>query len=291
MRPRRSVLYMPGANTRALEKARGLDCDSIIFDLEDAVAPDAKTVARSAVAAAVAEGGYGSRERVVRINGLETPWGESDLAAALEMDIDAVLVPKIEDQQQLDQVYAAFERADAQPTLWIMVETPRGVLQCERLIADNPRVAVLVMGTSDLTSELRARHTQDRLPMLSALSQCLLVARAHDRVILDGVHLDFRNETTFRAACVQGRDLGFDGKTLIHPSQIDVCNEVFGPSDAEVEDAWLVKAAWDEAQRSGKGVAVVDGRLVENLHAVEADRVLAFAEAIAARTSGAQSRR
>ena len=288
MRPRRSVLYMPGANRRALEKARGLDCDSIIFDLEDAVAPDAKTTARSAVAAALAEGGYGSRERVLRINGLDTPWGETDLEAALEMDVDAVLVPKIENQQQLDQLYVAFDRVDSTATLWIMIETPRGVLQSERLIADNPRVAVLVMGTSDLTQELRARHTQDRQPMLAALSHCLLVARAHDRVILDGVHLDFRNETTFRAACVQGRELGFDGKTLIHPSQIDICNQVFGPSPAEVEDARLVKAAWNEAQRAGKGVAVVDGRLVENLHAVEADRVLAFAEAIASGASGTE---
>ena len=283
MRPRRSVLYMPGANARALEKARGLDCDSIIFDLEDAVAPDAKTAARSAVAAALEEGGYGSRERVLRINGLDTPWGEADLTAALGMDIDAVLVPKIEAQQQLDQISAAVDRADSSITLWIMVETPRGVLQCERLIADNPRIAVLVMGTSDLTQELRARHTEDRLPMLSALGHCLVVARAHDRVILDGVHLDFRNESTFRTVCLQGRELGFDGKTLIHPSQIDICNEVFGPSDAEVDDARLVKAAWDEAQRAGKGVAVVDGRLVENLHAVEADRVLALATAIAGR--------
>jgi len=291
MRPRRSVLYMPGANTRALEKARGLDCDSIIFDLEDAVAPDAKSVARDAVAAAVAEGGYGSRERVLRINALDTPWGEADLAAALKMDVDAVLVPKIEDQQQLDQVYKAFDRVDSHTTLWIMVETPRGVLRCERLIADNPRVAVLVMGTSDLTQELRARHTQDRQPMLAAFGHCLLVARAHDRVILDGVHLDFRNESTFRAACVQGRELGFDGKTLIHPSQIDICNEVFGPSDAEVEDARFVKAAWDEAQRAGKGVAVVGGRLVENLHAVEADRVLAFADVIANRASSPETGR
>ena len=289
MRPRRSVLYMPGANARALEKARGLDCDSIIFDLEDAVAPDAKTAARSAVAAALEEGGYGSRERVLRINGLDTPWGEADLAAALVMDIDAVLVPKIEAQQQLDEISAAFDRADSSITLWIMVETPRGVLQCERLIADNPRVEVLVMGTSDLTQELRARHTEDRLPMLAALGHCLLVARAHDRVILDGVHLDFRNESTFRAVCLQGRELGFDGKTLIHPSQIDICNEVFGPSDAEVDDARLVKAAWDEAQRAGKGVAVVDGRLVENLHAVEADRVLALVAAIAGRSSSTET--
>lgn len=283
MRLRRSVLYMPGANARAMAKARELDCDAIIFDLEDAVAPDAKADARRAVAAALGEGGYGYRERILRINGLDTPWGDADLAAALELGVDGVLVPKIERQGQLDEVHRALETGDTLPALWIMIETPAGVLNCEPLIADNPAVEVLVMGTSDLTKELRARHTDDRLPMLPALGHCILVARAHGRVILDGVHLDFRNEATFRVACSQGRDLGFDGKTLIHPSQVDICNATFGPSRAEIEDARRIKAAWSEAQQAGKGVAVVDGRLVENLHAAEADRVLAFAEALARR--------
>jgi citrate lyase subunit beta / citryl-CoA lyase len=284
MRPRRSVLYMPGANARAMEKSRAIDCDTVIFDLEDAVAPDAKALARDQVAAAVTTGGFGHREVVVRINGLDTPWARDDAAAVAELPIDALLLPKIESFEQL-QAYErllAGTRAAALP-LWVMIETPRGVLGVERLLASSDRVAVVVLGTSDLVKDLRARHTADRRSVLAALSHCVLVARAFERVVLDGVHLDFKDVESFERICQQGRDLGFDGKTLIHPTQVDVANAVFGPSVEDVEQARLIVAAWAEAQRAGKGVVVVNGRLVENLHAAEAERVLAFAEALADR--------
>ncbi len=283
LRPRRSVLYMPGANARAMEKARDLACDAIIFDLEDAVAPDAKETARAQVEAAIRAGGYGYRELIVRVNGLDTPWARADLAAVARLEIDAVLLPKIE---SASQVRACIELLAATPALplWVMIETPRGVLSIEPILAGEPRVAVAVMGTSDLVKELRARHTDDRRAVLPSLAHCVLAARACNRVVLDGVHLDFRDAESFTRACVQGRDLGFDGKTLIHPSQIDIANSVFGPSHDEVDQARQIIDAWDIAQRAGKGVAVVNGRLVENLHASEAARTLAFAAALAERT-------
>jgi citrate lyase subunit beta / citryl-CoA lyase len=284
LRPRRSVLYMPGANARAMEKSREIDCDAVIFDLEDAVAPDAKAQARSQVAAAVGAGGFGHREIVVRINGIDTPWAQDDAAAIANLPIDALLLPKIETIEQL-QAYENLmsgARATTLP-LWVMIETPRGVLGVEQLLASSQRVEVVVLGTSDLVKDLRARHTPDRRSVLAALSHCVLAARAFDRVVLDGVHLDFKDVESFERVCQQGRDLGFDGKTLIPPTQVDVANAVFGPSTADVEQAKLIVAAWAEAQRAGKGVAVVNGRLVENLHAAEAERVLAFAEALASR--------
>jgi citrate lyase subunit beta/citryl-CoA lyase len=271
---------MPGANARALDKARTLPADVLVLDLEDAVAPDAKDLARRQVRDAVVAGGYGGREVVVRINALDTPWGSEDLAAISGAPVDAVLVPKVESAAQVDAVVA---RLGARPVpVWIMVESPRAVLALERIVAEAPRVEALVMGTSDLVKAMRARHTVARAEVMHALAHCVTVARAYDRVALDGVHLDFRNEATFRAACVQARDLGFDGKTLIHPSQVDIANEVFGPSEAEIVDAGRVIEVWREAQRQGKGVAVLDGRLIENLHVAEAERVLAFAEALAA---------
>ncbi len=281
-RPRRSVLYMPGANVRAMEKARELACDAIIFDLEDAVAPAAKETARVQVEAAIRAGGYGYRELIVRVNGLDTPWARADLAAVAQLEIDAVLLPKIESTAQ---VRACIELLAATPALplWVMIETPRGVLSIEPILADEPRVAVAVMGTSDLVKELRARHTDDRRAVLPSLAHCVLAARACNRVVLDGVHLDFRDAESFSRACVQGRDLGFDGKTLIHPSQIDIANNVFGPSPDEVVQARQIVETWEVAQRAGKGVAVVNGRLVENLHASEAARTLAFAAALAER--------
>jgi citrate lyase subunit beta/citryl-CoA lyase len=284
LRPRRSVLYMPGANTRAMEKARELACDSIIFDLEDAVSPDAKETARTQVAATVRAGGYGYRELVVRVNGLDTPWAAADLSIAAQLPIDAVLLPKIETVEQIDQCerMLAGTPAAALP-LWVMIETPRGVLAIEQILSSSKRIDVVVMGTSDLVKELRARHTEDRGALLPSLAHCVLVARAFDRVVLDGVHLDFRDAESFGRACRQGRDIGFDGKTLIHPSQIDIANTVFGPSTDEIDQARLIVAAWGDAQRAGKGVAVVNGRLVENLHAAEAERVLAFAAALVAR--------
>lgn len=278
MRARRSILYMPAANARAMAKARELPCDGVIFDLEDAVAPDAKALARTQMAAAVAEGGYGHREIVVRINGLDTPWGDDDLAAVAGLDVDAVLLPKVETTWQIGELEA---RLPETTPIWIMVETPRGILDLQSVVASSERVEVLVMGTSDLVKELGARHTADRAPVLHALSHSVIVARAFGRMILDGVHLEFRDEASFRTACLQGRELGFDGKSLIHPSQVIIANEVFGPSEEEVHDAHQVLVAWEEAREAGKGVAVLDGRLVENLHVAEAERVLALAEAIA----------
>lgn len=283
LRPRRSVLYMPGANTRAMEKARDIDCDTIIFDLEDAVAPDAKEAARTQVAAAVRGGGYGHRELVLRVNGIDTPWAAGDLAAASDLAIDAVLLPKVESLEQVCAYEQRLVGKAATLPLWVMIETPRGVLGIEQILAGNSRIEVVVLGTSDLVKELRARHTDDRLAVLPSLARCVLVSRAFDCVVLDGVHLDFRDTESFARVCKQGRDLGFDGKTLIHPSQVDVANATFGPSADEIDQARLVLAAWADAQRAGKGVAVLNGRLVENLHAAEAERVLAFAEALSAR--------
>ena len=284
LQPRRSVLYMPGANARAMEKARELGCDTIIFDLEDAVAPDAKETARTQVASAVRAGGYGFRELVVRVNGLDTPWAAEDLAIAARLSIDAVLLPKIETVEQIRQCERMLAGTPAAGLpVWVMIETPRGVLAIEQILSCSERVAVVVMGTSDLVKELRARHTDDRQALIPALAHCVLVARASDRVVLDGVHLDFRDTESFERACRQGRDIGMDGKTLIHPSQIEIANRVFGPSADEIDQARLIVAAWSDAQRAGKGVAVVNGRLVENLHAAEAERVLAFAGALAAR--------
>ncbi len=282
--PRRSVLYMPGANARAMEKARGLACDSIIFDLEDAVAPDAKDAARGQVAAAVRGGEYDHRELVLRVNGLDTPWSGADLAVASELAIDAVLLPKVESVEQVRAYQRGLvgERAETLP-LWVMIETPRGVLGLQQILAETPRIEVVVMGTSDLVKDLRARHTDDRQALLAALSHCVLVGRAFGRVVLDGVHLDFRNAESFERVCQQGRTLGFDGKTLIHPSQIETANAVFGPSADEIAQARLIVVAWQDAQRAGKGVAVVNGALVENLHVAEAERVLAYAAALAER--------
>jgi citrate lyase subunit beta / citryl-CoA lyase len=275
---------MPGANARALDKARSLPCDGVIFDLEDAVAADAKAAARANVVAALDQGGYGHRELVVRVNGLDTPWGADDIAAVAGRALDAVLFPKVETTAQIDAIVQAMDAAGAGSVpLWFMVETPRGVLDLRRIAGHSPRLAVLVMGTSDLVKDLRALHTEARHNLAYALQHCVLVARAEGLDLLDGVHLDFRNEASFRAACRQAREMGFDGKSLIHPSQIDAANELFGYPPAAVEHARQVLAAWERAVAEGKGVAVQDGKLIENLHAAEAERVLAFAAALAAR--------
>lgn len=281
--PRRSVLYMPGANARALDKARSLPCDGVIFDLEDAVAADAKASARANVVGALTQGGYGHRELVVRVNGLDTPWGADDVAAVAGLPVHGVLFPKVESPTQIDAMAAALAEAGASGMpLWIMVETPRGVLEVPALAA-HPQVTVLVMGTSDLVKELRARHTESRHNLAYALQRCVLAARACGVDILDGVHLDFRNQPAFDAACRQAREMGFDGKSLIHPTQIDSANGTFGYDADAVEHARRVLAVWEEAGAAGKGVAVLDGQLIENLHAAEARRVLAFAEALAQR--------
>jgi citrate lyase subunit beta/citryl-CoA lyase len=283
-RPRRSVLYMPGANARALDKARTLPADGLILDLEDAVAPDAKAGAREQVVAALAAGGYGPRETIIRVNGLATPWGQADLAAAAKAGADAVLIPKVESADGVRQALAALDAAGAPADLplWCMLETPRGMLRVEEIADASPRLACLVLGTSDLAKELHAAHTPMRLPLLTGLGLCLLAARAAGLAILDGVYLDLQDEAGFEAACQQGRELGFDGKTLIHPKQVEPANRVFAPSPAAVEQARKIIEAHATASAAGQGVVVVDGRLIENLHVVEAQRQVALAEAIAA---------
>jgi citrate lyase subunit beta/citryl-CoA lyase len=283
-RPRRSVLYMPGSNPRALEKARGLPADALIFDLEDAVAPDAKEGARGIIAAALAERGYGRRELILRVNALATPWGHGDLVAAAGMKLDGVLLPKVESADALRQAEAVLAAAGAPGTLglWCMMETPMGMLRAAEIAAASPRLAGFVMGTSDLAKDLHAAHTRDRLPMLTALGLCLLAARAHQLAILDGVHLDLDDAEGFAHSCRQGRELGFDGKTLIHPKQLDEANRAFAPGEGEVAWARKIIAAHAEAVAAGKGLLLVDGKLVENLHVAEAHRVVAMADAIAA---------
>ncbi len=284
-RPRRSVLYMPGSNPRALAKGRELPADALILDLEDAVAPDAKAAGRGAIAVALADkAAYGHRELVVRVNGLDTAWGHGDLVAMAEAGADAILLPKVESADMVRRAVAALDAAGAPAELpiWCMLETPRGVLKALE-IADHARVACFVMGTSDLTKDLLARHTADRLPMLTALQLCLLAARAAGISIVDGVHLDLNDEDGLRAACEQGRDLGFDGKTLIHPKQISAANQAFGPSEAAVAHARRQIDAYAAALAAGQGVAVLDGKLVENLHVAEAKRLVALADAIAER--------
>ena len=283
-RPRRSALYMPGANARALEKAKSLDCDTIIFDLEDAVAIDAKQTARRQVADAIVEGDYGYRELVVRVNSLDSDWGVDDVDVFAKLDVDALLFPKLESPDQVQRIVEAVDAAGgAELPLWLMIETPVGVLDVRQVAMSSTRIGCLVMGTSDLVKELRAQHTESRLNISYALQRCVLVARAAGVDILDGVHLDFRNLQAFRATCELGRDIGFDGKTLIHPSQIDIANEVFGYDDDATDHAHAVIEVWQEAQAQGKGVAVLDGQLIENLHVVEAQRVLAFAESLLCR--------
>ena len=273
-RPTRSALYIPGDKERALEKARGLPVDVILFDLEDAVAPEAKPGARATLASALAEGGYGPRMKIVRVNGLETEWGSDDLAAVADMACDAVLVPKVDGPQDLD---AVAERVGDR-ALWAMMETPRGVLNAAA-IAAHPRLQGFVMGTNDLAKDMGSRS---RAALMTALQHCLLAARAEGIVALDGVYNAFKDEEGLRSECVEGRDMGFDGKTLIHPAQVGPCNAVFGPSDDEIDLARRQIEAFDAAQAEGKGIAVVDGRIVENLHIVTARATLAKADAIAA---------
>ena len=272
---------MPGANARAMEKAKNLSCDSIIFDLEDAVSPDAKEEARTLVSNQIEAGGYGYRELIVRCNGLDTPWGQGDIGAFAAQPVSALLFPKIESSAQVEEILQSVDAAGgADKPIWLMIETPRGVLDL-RSFAGHPRVEVLVMGTSDLVKELRAQHTPSRHNLDYALQQCVMIARLLDKEILDGVHLDFRNEESLRSVCRGGKDMGFDGKTLIHPTQVEPTNEIFGYSDAEIEEARAILEVWGAALADGKGVAVLDGKLIENLHAAEAERVLAFADAIA----------
>lgn len=281
-RPRRSVLYMPGSNARALEKGRTLAADGLILDLEDAVAPDAKEMARGQIGASLKAGGYGARELIVRVNGLESPWGNDDIVAAAGFGADAILLPKVESAGAVHQAETILEASGAPQALsvWCMMETPLGMLHAEEIAEASPRVGALVMGTSDLAKDLYAAHTRDRLPMITALGLCMLAARAAGIAILDGVHLDLGDDEGFAYSCRQGKELGFDGKTLIHPKTIDVANEVFGPSEEEVEWSRTIIAAHAEAEKEGKGIVVVDGKLIENLHVLNAERVVAMAKAI-----------
>lgn len=282
-RPRRSVLYMPGSNARALEKGRTLAADAIIMDLEDAVAPDAKAEARANIKAAIASGGYGGRELIVRTNALSTAWGHADLVMAAGSGADAVLLPKVESADAVRQAEAVL-RAHGAPdrlAIWCMMETPLGMLNAQAIAGASPRLGALVMGTSDLAKDLHAAHTRDRLPMLTALGLCLLAARAYGLAILDGVHLDLNDDEGFAYACRQGRELGFDGKTLIHPKTIAACNEAFASAPAEIAYARRIIEAHATAAAEGKGVVVVDGKLVETLHVMEARRLVALADAIA----------
>ncbi|WP_410217103.1 HpcH/HpaI aldolase/citrate lyase family protein [Paracoccus sp. (in: a-proteobacteria)] len=275
-RPYRSVLYIPAANARAMEKAQGLPADAIIFDLEDAVAPDAKAAARAALAKAL-EQDYGPRARIVRINALSTEWGQDDARACAALPADAVLIPKVDGPQDLDRVAALIPDRP----LWAMMETPGGMLNAAA-IAAHPQLEGMVMGTNDLAKELNSRFRPDRLPMMAGLGLCLLAAKAHGKIIVDGVFNAFKDEDGLRAECEQGRDMGFDGKTLIHPTQLAIANAAFAPSEDEVALARRQIEAFDEATAQGKGVAVVDGKIVENLHVETARKTLDRADAIAA---------
>lgn len=274
-RPYRSVLYIPGSKPRALDKARGLPVDAIIFDLEDAVSAEEKENARDTLKEALAQGGYGARVRIVRINGLDTPWGAEDARAVCDMEVDAVLLPKVGSAADLDALAAI----TGDLPIWAMMETPKGMLNAAG-IAAHPRLAGMVMGTNDLAKELQTRFRPDRLPLMAGLGLCLLAAKAEGLVIVDGVYNAFKDDEGLAVECAQGRDMGFDGKTLIHPAQVEVTNAAFAPSAEEIDLARRQIAAFEAVEASGQGVAVVDGKIVENLHVVTAREILAKAEAI-----------
>ena len=276
-RPYRSVLYIPGSKPRALEKAKTLPVDAVIFDLEDAVSVEEKENARDTLAAALKEGGYGARVRIVRINGFDTPWGKEDAKAAAAMDCDAVLLPKVSCAADLD----ALAEITGDKPLWAMMETPRGMLNAAE-IAAHPKLQGMVMGTNDLAKELQTRYRADRLPMMAGLGLCLLAAKAEGLIIVDGVYNAFKDDEGLMVESTQGRDMGFDGKTLIHPAQVAVANAAFAPSEDEIDLARRQIAAFEETEAAGQGVAVVDGKIVENLHVVTAREILAKADAIAA---------
>ncbi len=275
--PLRSVLYIPGSKPRALDKARGLACDAIIFDLEDAVSPDEKAAARATLAAALAEGGYGARLKIIRINGLDTEWGAEDAKAAATMDADAILLPKVASPADLDALAAI----TGDIPLWAMMETPGAMLGAAP-IAAHPKLQAMVMGTNDLAKDLQTRFRADRLPLIAGLGLCVLAAKAHGCAIIDGVYNAFKDDDGLKAECEQGRDMGFDGKTLIHPAQLDVANAAFSPTDAEVDLARRQIDAYEAVIASGQSVAVVDGKIVENLHVATARETLSKMEAIKA---------
>ena len=276
-RPLRSVLYIPGSKPRALDKARGLPADAIIFDLEDAVIPEEKAAARATLAEALKTGGYGNRMKIIRINGLDTEWGADDAKAATQMGADAILLPKVNSPADLDALAAITGDAP----LWAMMETPLGMLNAAA-IAAHPKLAAMVMGTNDLAKDLQTRTRVDRLPFMTSLGLCVLAGKAHGVALIDGVYNAFKDDEGLRIESDQGRDMGFDGKTLIHPAQLNVANEAFSPSEAEVELAQRQISAFEACEATGQGVAVVDGKIVENLHVATARETLAKLEAIKA---------
>ncbi|ACB94830.1 HpcH/HpaI aldolase/citrate lyase family protein [Beijerinckia indica] len=288
IRPRRSILYVPGDNGRALEKARALAADGFILDLEDAVAPDAKLLARQSVVAAVAERRYGARETIVRINDYNTPWGREDLAAAAAAGPDAILIPKVTCPGDIMHAAKDLREAGApdHTALWAMMETPIAMLNADSILrtAADPasRLSVIVMGTNDIAKETRARLTPGRASIMTWLSTCVVAARAYSVEIIDGVYNDFSDAAGFRQECLQGRDLGMDGKSLIHPNQIATCNEIFAPPADEILWASKVISAFSAPENAEKGVLQVEGRMVERLHAEMARRTMQIAEAIAA---------
>ena len=284
IRPRRSLLYMPGSNPRALDKARSLPADGLILDMEDSVSPDAKQLAREQIVAALDEGGYGHRELMVRINALTTEWGLDDIKAICAAPVapDAVLIPKPSTAADVVEAITAFEAAGCPDSvdMWIRAETPLCILNIAEVASAHPRLKGMVLGTSDLSKDTRVRHTPDRLGFIAALNLCVYAARANGLDVIDGVQLDLENDELLRLSCEQGRDLGFDGKSLIHPNQIAAANSAFAPDAQEIAGARDIIAAFEEAQAQGKGVVVVKGRLVENLHVEEARRLLELADAV-----------
>jgi len=289
IRPRRSLLYMPGSNARALEKAKTLPVDGVILDLEDAVAPDAKASARDQVAAAVKAGGFGAREVFIRVNGIDTPWFADDIRAAIAAAPDAILIPKVSTAEQPERIGERLlsMHANLHTRIWAMIETPTAVFNVRAIAAtakdSETRLAGFVMGTNDLAKETRARIIPGRAPMAGWLTSCVLAAREFGIDILDGVYNDIADTEGFAAECGEARDFGFDGKTLIHPSQIEACNAVFSPTPDEVTQARKMIAAFDQPENKDKGVVQIEGRMVERMHAEMARRTVAIAEAIAAR--------
>ncbi len=278
----RSVLYMPGANRRAMDKARTLPCDAVVFDLEDAVAPDMKELAREQILAQLQAGGYGARRLVVRANSIDSPWGEADLKHLAAAGVATICLPKIDSAERLLRSVGLLRESGAVVgfKVWAMIETPQGVANVEEICAACDELEALLMGTTDLAHQLRIPHRADRLGLLYALSKSVNAARMHDRVILDSVFLNIQDSEAFRLDCEHGHALGFDGKTLIHPSQIEITNEIYGLSEAQLEHSLRVIAAWEEAEAAGKGVAVLDGKLVETMHVDAARRILALTQSL-----------
>lgn len=283
LRPRRSVLYMPASNAKAIEKAKSLPCDAVILDLEDAVAPEAKADAREAAAAAVRAGGFGRREVIIRVNGLDTEWGEQDLVVAAGCAPDAILVPKVNGPDDITELEKRIVAAPETTRLWAMIETARSIFAVHDIAeqAQASRLDCFVMGTNDIAKEMRARQTPGREPFVGALGLSVLAARAYGLTILDGVYNGIDDEAGFAAICEQGVDFGFDGKTLIHPKQVDICNRAFSPTEEEVRWARSVITAFAQPENAGKGAIRVEGKMVELLHLSQAERTVAVADAIA----------